>query len=122
MNKENIVKGLNCAMDIAKKGIRVIGPVAVAVLYNRSAIQNVVEEIRYNGKVNYDDAVKAITDSHMYSGDKYEAVTLLKVGETPEYYKAITSVIRSNGYSSDKLALIKAMNGKLESKEDKAQA
>lgn len=122
MNKENIVKGLNCAMDIAKKGIRVIGPVAVAVLYNRSAIQNVVEEIRYNGKVNYDDAVKAITDSHMYSGDKYEAVMLLKVGETPEYYKAITSVIRSNGYSSDKLALIKAMNGKLESKEDKAQA
>lgn len=112
LNKEVIGKGLNGAIGIAKKSIRVIGPIAVAVMYNKSTIQKVIDEIRYNGNVGYDDVIKAITDSGMYSSDKCRAVELLKADGDGEYYKAIVSIVRSDGYSSSKLAMIETMNKK----------
>ena len=118
MNKENIVKGLNCAMDIAKKGIRVIGPVAAVAFYNKSAIQNIVNEIRYNGNVGYDDVIKAIVDGEMYSSDKGKAIELVKANGVCEYYKAVASIVRSDGYSSSKLAMIEAMNKKFYEEEE----
>lgn len=112
LNKEVICNGLNCVMGIAKKSIRIIGPVAVAAMYNKSTIQKVIDEIRYNGNVGYDDVIKAITDSGMYSSDKCRAVELLKVDGSAEYYKAICSIVRSDGYSSSKLGMIETMNKK----------
>ena len=104
---------LNLTMGYAKKGIRVVGPIAVAAIYNRSAIQRVAEEIRFNGNVGYDDTIKAIVGSDMYSSDQCRAIDLLKVGETSEYYKAVVKVVRSVGYSSSKLAMIEAINKKV---------
>lgn len=121
LNKDIICKGLTGAVGMAKKGIRVIGPVAVAVMYNKSTIQKVIDEIRYNGNVGYDDVIKAITDSGMYSSDKCRAVELLKPDGSVEYYKAICSIVRSDGYSSSKLGMIETMNKKF-SKENDAQA
>ena len=114
IGKENIKNGLDCAMGIAKKSMRILGPIAVAVWYNKSTVQDVMNEIRYNGNVKYDDAVKVITDSGMYSGDKCDAISLLKTGESSEYYKAIVNVVRSNMYSSDKLEMIQTMNCKID--------
>ena len=110
MNK-NVLDG---AMKVAKRGLRIVGPILVAAWYNKSTIQNVMEDIRLSGNVGYDDAVKVITNSVMYSSDKCDAVELLMTGQDSEYYKAIINVVRANMYSSDKLDLIRTMNNKLE--------
>ena len=122
LNKESIVRGLTCVAGVAKKGIRVIGPVTIAAVYNRSTIQKVVEEIRYSGNVGYDDVIKVITDSGMYSSDKCRAVELLRGDGDSEYYKAVVNIVRSDGYSSSKLAMIETMNKKFDEKMEKSQA
>lgn len=114
MNTENIRKGLDGAVTIAKKGMRFVGPILIAAWYNKSTIQNVVNDIQLSGNIGYDDAVKVITNSSMYSGDKCDAVELLKVGQDTEYYKAVVNVLKSNMYSSDKLDMIKTLNAKIE--------
>lgn len=116
LNTGIILKGLNCAMGITAKGIRIIVPIAVAAFYNKSTIQSIYEEIRYNGDVGYDETVKAITNSDMFDSDKCKAIGLLTVDGSKEYYKAVCSVVRSEGFSSSKLKMIEAMNTKFSEK------
>ena len=110
----NVMSVLNCTKNIVKRNMKYIGPLAVAALYNDSTITKIVDDIRYSGNVGYDDAIKAIMESKMYSSDKCDAVSVVKVGEKSEYYKAIIRVVRSKGYSSDKITMIKIMNKNIE--------
>lgn len=103
--------GLKFAVEIIKKGVSIAGPVLTAVCVSDSA-KYILNEMRYMGKVGYDDAVKAILDSKLYSSDKQEAISMLKMDESTEYYKAVITVVRSTMYSSDKLEVIQDMNRK----------
>lgn len=114
MNTEIIRKGLDGALTIGKKSMRVIGPVLVAVWYNKSSIQKVLNDIHLSGNIGYEDAVKVIMDSVMYSGDKQKAVELLLTGQDSEYYRSVVSVLKSVMYSGDKLKMIETLNSKLE--------
>lgn len=67
----------------------------------------------YNVPVGYNDAVDAIMDSTMFSGDKREAVSMLKRNESAEFYKAVVRVMNdSRMFSGDKLRMIKTLSEK----------
>ena len=109
MKREKLKNGLNKAWDVAKKGCKIVIPILVTVMCERSR-NNLIDEIRYSGNVKYEDAVNAISKSSMFSSDKRNAMQLVKRGETSEYYKAIISMARSTMFSSDKVSAIKNMN------------
>ena len=59
----------------------------------------------------YDDAVKAIMDSGMFSHDKADAVEALKRYGTTEFYKAIIHIAEDDSmFSHDKSDMIKALS------------
>ena len=61
----------------------------------------------------YDDAVKAIMESGMYSHDKANAVAALKRYGTSEFYRAIIHIAKDDSmYSHDKIDMIKALSEK----------
>lgn len=60
--------------------------------------------------VGYSDAVKAIMNSNMFSGDKSQAVSVLKRYDSSEFYKAIISIANdSSVFSGDKVRMIKQL-------------
>lgn len=62
------------------------------------------------GKVGYDDAVKAVVSSGMYSHDKATVVGLLKQDASSEYYNAVISIVRSGMYSHEKINAIEKIS------------
>ena len=61
----------------------------------------------------YNDAVKAIMNSSMFSHDKRDAVAALKRYGTHEFYKAIVHVAKdSSMFSHDKVEMIKTLSEK----------
>ena len=61
----------------------------------------------------YDDAVKAIMDSSMFSHDKADAVAVLSRYESSTFYKAIVHVAKdSSMFSHDKVEMIKTLSEK----------
>lgn len=113
MRVDIIGKGLVNAVKIAKGGCNIILPLIGTMVFADLA-KDVLDDIRYSGKVGYDDAVKAILDSGMFSNQKQEAISVLKVGENSDFYKAVISVARSSMLSYNKLETIKNMNKKNE--------
>ena len=63
------------------------------------------------GRVGYDDAVKAVVSSSMYSHDKTEVLEVLKQNADSEYYNAVISIVGSNMYSHEKASTIKRISG-----------
>lgn len=62
---------------------------------------------RHNIHTSYNDAVKAIMDSDMWSVDKAKAISALKLDSKPTLYKAIIEVANNkNSWSSDRLNTI----------------
>lgn len=58
--------------------------------------------------VGYDDAVKAIMSSSMFSHDKSEAVSALSPYKNESFYKAIVHIAKdSSMFSHDKVKMIK---------------
>lgn len=61
----------------------------------------------------YNDAVKAIMNSNMFSSDKKAAVEALKRNETMDFYKAIISIANdSKMFSGDKASMIQELCNK----------
>ncbi|MBO5319007.1 MAG: hypothetical protein J6B01_04870 [Ruminococcus sp.] len=60
--------------------------------------------------IGYDDAIKAIMYSSSYDSFKREATSLVKFGQSPEYYGAIIRVVHSSMFSSSKIKAIKSIN------------
>lgn len=102
MNVENVKKGLRNVVSIA-------APIFATVMLTDVA-KRITSVVGYNGVTGYSDAVKAIMDSNMFSGDKEEAVSVLKRGENSDYYKAVIHIMESRMFSDDKLDLIRKMN------------
>lgn len=94
--------------NVAKVGAAYLIPIVATIVLNRS--NEIVDEMRFSRAVGYDDAVRAITKSGMWSSDKAAAIKLIKRDETPEYYKAIVSTVSSGMWSQDKLLTIKNLN------------
>lgn len=74
-------------------------------------IEEVVVTTKYAiGKVNYNDAVKAIMSSSMLDSGKTEALALLKNDRDNEYYKAIIQVLSSDMLGSKKVESIRELS------------
>lgn len=95
--------------SIVKDFAELIGGATCYVLLtaaSRTALGYVTDN--YISKAGYDEAVKAIMDSGMYSHDKCEAVNAIKRDEDDEFYKAIIHIAKdSRLYSHDKLKILK---------------
>ena len=92
---KDIVKGVLCGL---------------AVLVSKVAVEDIIDMVKYKGKVGYSDVVDVIMRSNMYSSDKTRAIAVIKKNEDTEYYKAVVRVIKSNMYSSDKIKTLQQMN------------
>lgn len=66
-----------------------------------------------NAPVRYNDAVDAIMDSTMFSGDKHKAISMLKTDGSAEFYRAVVRVMKdSSMFSGDKLKMIQTLSEK----------
>lgn len=96
MLKQDVLK----TMGMVVKGVmKVAGAVAVTGL---ALIK--MSETEYN--VTYNDVVKVIMDSNMWTDDKVKAITALKLDAKSEQYLSIIKVVNSSMLSSDKTKLI----------------
>ena len=95
--------------NCVKTGCKIVGTIFV-VLLPYLPVKDIMDMIRFSGKVGYGDAVEVIMSSSMYSGDKNEAMSMLSKDGDSEYYKAVVCVMKSGMYSSDKLEAIKNIN------------
>lgn len=87
-------KNLKVVGQVAKRSCNVIVPVLV------------MDMIRYNGNVGYDDAVKVIMNSSIPSYDKSRIMQFLKRDENSEYYRAVIHTIKSSMSSYTKVEII----------------
>lgn len=89
---------------------------AVSYVMVVAAYRKFIEDMCYSPNsvtAHYDDAVKAIMDSSMYSHDKADAVAALKRYGTTEFYRAIVHIAEDdNMYSHDKSSMIKTLSEK----------
>lgn len=111
VNRESIKKGLCNTGELLKKGFVIVIPVVATALINSSA-EELVDKIRYSGKVSYGDTVKAILDSNMFSSAKNEAVSMLKTDGDSDYYRAVIQVIKSTMFTDSKLKMIHQLSRK----------
>lgn len=65
-----------------------------------------------NVPVGYNDAVDAIMDSAMFSGDKHKAISILKTDGSAEFYRAVVRVMKSSMFSGDKIKMIQTLSEK----------
>lgn len=107
ITKENLAKIGNVTKNVCAVAIPVLGSIVFSDLG-----RELLDDIRYSGNVNYDDAVKVITNSDMFSSYKVEALSLLKKDGDAAYYKAVIGIIRSNSFASYKIEMMKKMNEK----------
>lgn len=58
-------------------------------------------------RICYSDAIKAITNSTMWSDDKSKAIALVKQCASEDYYKAVITVVENSSiWSTDKVKMI----------------
>ena len=97
---------VNAVMKVAQKTINYAIPIFGLVMYGQT-VTDKLDMIRYNtGAVKYDDAVRAIMRSSMWSEDKSKAVAMLRDDGSSNFYKAIIDVVRSSMWSNDKIKTI----------------
>ena len=76
-------------------------------------VADYIAEDSSSSHAGYDDAIKAIMNSDMYSHDKATAAAALKRYGTSEFYKAIVHIANnSSAYSHDKVDMIKELSQK----------
>lgn len=68
------------------------------------------EDVGYRGT--YDEAIRVITNSDMFSSHKQEAIMVLKRSEDIYYYRAIIAIVESDMFSSGKLSSIREISTK----------
>lgn len=104
MRSEDVLK----TVGIVVKGVlKVVGAITITGI----ALAKAYEE-RYH--TNYNDAVRAIMNSSMWSTDKAKAISVLDSNAKPEFYLSIIRVVESSMWSSDKLNVILEMCEKAE--------
>ena len=107
--KEFVTKEhFNAIGNFVKESSRVVIPIVGYVAFS-GAGQELLNKIRYSGKIKYDDAVKAITNSNMMSSDKTKVLVSLKKDGDSEFYRAVINTVTSAMFSSDKVKTILSM-------------
>ena len=102
---------IDAIVEVGRKGLNYAIPILGIVLFSNTVI-NKLDVMRYNtGTVKYDDAVRAITNSSMWSEDKSKAVAMLGADGGSNFYKAVIDVVKSSMWSEDKLKTIQDMCG-----------
>lgn len=76
--------------------------------------KRIIKAIRYSGKVKYDDAIRAITESNMLGSSMAEAMDLVQSNMETEYYRAVISAIQSSTLGSTKIMMLKNINKNFE--------
>ena len=76
--------------------------------------KRIIKAIRYSGKVKYDDAIRAITESNMLGSSMAEAMDLVQSNMETEYYRAVISAIQSSTLGSTKIIMLKNINKNFE--------
>lgn len=100
---------VDAVVEIGRKGLNYAIPILGVVLFSSTAT-NKLDVMRYNtGTVKYDDAVRAIMRSSMWSEDKSKAVAMLRVDGGSDFYKAVIDIVKSSMWSEDKLKTIQDM-------------
>lgn len=100
---------VDAVVEMGRKGLNYAIPILGVVLFSGTAA-NKLDVLRYNtGTVKYDDAVRAIMNSSMWSENKSKAVSMLRVDGGSDFYKAIIDVVKSSMWSEDKLKTIEDM-------------
>lgn len=108
---EKLLKGFGVVKNVASKGCKYVIPIVEIILVSKSA-KDTIDDLRLAcGSVGYDDAVKAISNSSMYSGDKTKVLLALKRDGDTNFYRAIINTVKSSMYSSDKTTIILNMCG-----------
>lgn len=96
-------------VEVCRKSLNYAIPIAGAILFS-DRVTDELGTLRYNtDNVKYDDAVRAIMNSHMWSEDKSKAVALLRKDGSSDFYKAIIDVSNSSMWSNDKFETIQNM-------------
>lgn len=116
ITKENMEKVVKV---VAKYG-EIVTPIVVPVV-TKLVTEKVVEHITYGRReFNYEDAIKMIIDSNMYSSDKTRVISCIPKELDSDAYKAISKVANSTMYSSNKVETILNIV-KSNSKEEKSE-
>ena len=82
----------------------------LAVLVSKVAVEDIIDMVKYKGKVEYSDVIDIIMKSNMFSGDKTRAIAAIKKNGDVEYYRAAIRVIKSNMYGGDKVKTLEQLN------------
>lgn len=114
-----VKKGVGTVAGYAKAGCAVVLPI-VTVAFAEKGANYIIDKIRYGGKVGYDDAIRAILNSDMYSSARKEAIALVKTDGDAEYYRSVIYIATSDMYSSAKVETIRDL-GNSKKIEEKAQ-
>lgn len=108
VNLEVVKKGLSTAMEYIKPVGAIVIPVVVISVADKG-VNRIMNKIRY-GNVGYDDAVRAILNSGMFSDAKQRAIAALKTDGDSEYYRAVIYVVESSMFSDAKVETIEGFN------------
>lgn len=92
---KNIGTGICTALAFV--GLVIVGMTDDFVSYNNS------------NRCKYSDAIKAITESDMWSNDKATAIQNLPSDKDEGFYKAIIAIVNSNMWSSEKVEAIESI-------------
>ena len=101
---------VNCGEVLGKVGKNVVEGCKVAFCVGLLALPYLSTSkpkytVRY-GEAEYNDAVKAVVSSDMYSHDMSTVIEALKKDADTTYYGAIISIVNSNMYSHEKVKTI----------------
>lgn len=104
-NYNKIMKAIG---DATKIGISIVISVALVEMANKAYY--LVEPVFYHGDAIYDDVVRAIMNSNMYSSYKTEALEIIKRDRDSTYYKTAMHILRSNMYDSYKIDALRGID------------
>lgn len=109
VNLDVVKRGCSTAARYIKPVIAVMTPI-VAMTVAEKGTNIIMNKIRYNGKVTYADAVRAILRSGMFSDAKQKAIHSLNKNGDSAYYRSVIDVAESSLFSDDKIEIIKSLD------------
>lgn len=94
--------GLKTVGTVAKGAFEIVSTILVAGLLVAKASGN-------KPIVTYNDAMKAVMNSSLWSEDKVKVIDVLKPNYKPELYQAVVEVLESSLWGEDKVDVIVKM-------------
>jgi hypothetical protein len=94
--------GLKTVGSVAKGAFEIFSTIVVAGLLVAKATGN-------KPIVTYNDAMKAVMNSSLWSEDKVKVIDVLKPNYKPELYEAVVGVLESSLWGEDKVDVIVKM-------------